>query len=52
MNTKNSSYYKLFRLALIIVVLVLVFIGTLMVSLCSAIYKKSKLREVQSVGEL
>jgi len=52
LNTKNSSYYKLFRLALIIVVLVLVFIGALMISLCSAIYKKSKLREVQSVGEL
>ncbi len=52
MNKKNSSYYKLFRLSLIIVISVLIFIGTLMVSLCSAIYKKSKLNEVQSVGEL
>ena len=52
MNKNKSSYYKLFRLALIIVILVLLLIGTVMMSLCSAIFRKSKLREVQSVGEL
>ena len=52
MNKKKSSYYKLFRLALIIVILVLLLIGTVMMSLCSAIFKKSKLGEIQSVGEL
>ena len=52
MNKNKSSYYKLFRLALIIVILVLLLICTVMMSLCSAIFKKSKLREVQSVGEL
>lgn len=52
LNYKNSSYYKLFRFALIVVLLVLVLIGTLLVSLCSSIYKKSKLKEIQSVGEL
>lgn len=52
LNKSKSSYYKLFRLALIIVILVLLLIGTVMMSLCSAIFKKSKLREVQAVGEL
>lgn len=52
MDKKKSSYFKLFRLTLIFVILVLVLIGTVMVSLCSAIYKKSKLNEVRSVGEL
>ena len=51
-NKNKSSYYKLFRLALIIVILVLLLIGTVMMSLCSSIFKKSKLRELQSVGEL
>ena len=52
MDKSKSSYYKLFRLALIIVILVLLIIGTVMMSLCSVIFKKSKLHELQSVGEL
>ena len=52
MNNKKSSYYKLFRFALLIVVIVLILIGTLLTSICSAIYKKSKLKELQSAGEM
>ena len=52
MDNKKSSYYKLFRFALIIVVIVLMLIGTLLMSLCSSIYKRSKLREIQSVGDM
>ncbi len=52
MDNKKSSYYKLFRFALIIVVIVLMLIGTLLVGLCSSIFKRSKLNEIQSVGDM
>lgn len=52
LENKNSSYYKLFRYALVTVVIVLVLIGTLLVSLCSSLYKQAKLNEMQALGDL
>ncbi|MBP5379076.1 MAG: HAMP domain-containing histidine kinase [Ruminococcus sp.] len=52
MNRKNSSYYLLFRYALIVVMIVLLITGFIMVSICSAFYRRSQLNDLKSVGEL
>ena len=52
MNSKNSSYYLLFRYALIIAVIMLLITGFVMVTISSAFYKRSKLNELRSVGDL
>ena len=52
MNTKKSSYYKLFRYALLVVIVMLMLTGIVMVSISSAVYKKVRLDALRSDGTL
>lgn len=52
MNYKESSYYKIFRLIIIIVFCTLVVLGAVIISVSSAIYQKSQLNSLKSSGEL
>lgn len=52
MNTKKSSYYKLFRYALLVVIVVLLLTGLVMVSISSAVYNKIRLDALRSDGSL
>lgn len=52
MNTKKSSYYKLFRYALLVVIVVLMLTGLVMLSISSAVYKKVRLDALHSDGAL
>ncbi len=52
MNTKKSSYYKLFRYALLVVIVVLMLTGLVMVSISSAVYKKVRLDALRSDSTL
>ena len=52
MKVKNSSYYKLFIFALIVVICVLLGVGIIMISIFSAVYKSTKLEELRTAGDL
>ncbi len=52
MTNRNSSYYKLFRYALIVVVSVLIIVGVVIISICSSVYKNSRLNDHKTLGEL
>jgi len=49
---KKSSYYNVFRNSMIIVLSLLIIMGVIMVSICSNVYKKEKLRSLKETGEL
>ncbi|MDE5764922.1 MAG: HAMP domain-containing histidine kinase [Ruminococcus sp.] len=52
MNYKESSYYKIFRLIVIIIFCVLVILGAVIISVSSAIYQRSQLNSLKASGEL
>ena len=51
-DSEKSSYYSLFRYSIMLALSVLIIIGVIMVSICSAIYKKEKLQSLRETGEL
>ena len=52
MKVKDSSYYKLFIFALLVVICVLLGMGIIMLSIFSTVYKNTKLEEMKTAGDL
>ncbi|MBO5163792.1 MAG: HAMP domain-containing histidine kinase [Ruminococcus sp.] len=51
MRSKNSSYYRIFRLIMTVTACVLVSLGAVVVSVSAAIYRNSELEKVKSAGD-
>lgn len=51
-DIKKSSYYSLFRYSMIIILSTLIIVGVIIVSICSSVYKKSRLSSLRETGEL
>lgn len=52
LNYKESSYYKLFRFAFIVIISVLLFLGVIVISVSARVFKNSKLKDLESDGKL
>ncbi len=52
LNSKKNTYYKLFKTSFLTVILVLVFIGVIIISVSTVIYRNSKLDELRENGDL
>lgn len=52
MNQKNSSYFRFARFALLVIASVIVFLGVVIVSVGTGVYKRSQLNELKSEGKL
>lgn len=52
LKSKNSSYYRVFRLIMIVTACVLVSLGAVIVSISKAIYRSSELKKIKSAGDL
>ncbi len=52
MNYKESSYHKLFKFSFIIIISVLLFVGIILVSVTSRIYRNAELKQLEKTGEL
>lgn len=52
MQKNKSSFYRLFRHTLIVILCFLVTMSILIVNLSAAIYKKSRLNDIKSMGEM
>ncbi len=52
LQKNKSSFYRLFRHILIVILCFLVTIGILIVNLSAAIYKKSRLNDIKAMGEM
>ncbi len=52
MNYKESSYHRLFKFAFIIIISTLIFIGIILITITSRIYRNSELRQLEKTGDL
>lgn len=52
MQKNKSSFYRLFRHTIIVILCFLVTIGILIINISAAIYKKSLLNDIRSMGEM
>ena len=52
MDNKKGTYRRLFRLTMIILVTVLVFIGAIVIPISTGIYRNEKLKDLQDTGDL
>lgn len=52
LNQKNSSYFRFARFALLVIASVIVFLGVVIVSVGTGVYKRSQLNELKSEGKL
>lgn len=52
MDNKKGTYRRLFRLTMIILITVLVFIGVIIIPISAGMYRNEKLKELQDSGDL
>lgn len=52
MNYRESSYHKLFKFSFIIIISVLLFVGIILISVTSRIYRNTELKQLEKTGEL
>lgn len=52
MNYKESSYHRLFKFSFIIIISLLIFIGVILITITSCIYRNSELKQLEKTGDL
>ena len=52
MKAKNSSYYQMFRLTIIVIASVLILLGVIIVNISSHMFRNEQLEKVKASGDL